>query len=74
MIRYQFYELERFKGAAPRWYDKFLSVKWVLCTLLIVVLFFMIVGQCMAMIGAMKGQTIEMIYQPEFQIEIKDSL
>lgn len=74
MIRYDYYELPRFYGSEPRWYDKFKSLKWVSCTLIITILFLVIVFRELSSIGTMKAQTLEINYQPSFQYEIKDSL
>jgi hypothetical protein len=74
MIRYDYYEMQRFKGTEPRCFDKFKSLNWISCTLLILILGIIIVSREMSSIGTMISQSVEMNYQPSFQYEILDSL
>lgn len=62
MIRYDNYEVTRFEGSEPRWFDKFKSLKWLFCTVVIVLLFLSVVSRELGSIGDLKTQTIEMIY------------
>jgi hypothetical protein len=66
MIRYDYYEFERFQGAEPRWFDKFKSLKWVSCSLLILILLFVVVSRELGSIGNIKMQTLEMNFQNYF--------
>jgi hypothetical protein len=55
MIRYDHYELPRFYGSEPRWFDKFKSFKWLSCSFLVVILFLVIVSRELGCIGTLKS-------------------
>ena len=72
-FKYKFHEIPRTKGESLSWCDKCKSVKWVLMTLLIICVFFIVIENEGSKNGQLKSESTMIIPSHEFNFTISNA-